>query len=107
MEKTIFSEALGNSPAARILDFLITGRGLDYSLTDIAQNSGVGWTSLHRIWDKLVKLNLVMHTRDIGKAKLFRINSENPAVRRLIKFYDELIKQESEKVLKEKIKVEN
>ena len=102
-ETTIFIEALGDSPVIRVLDFLIEGRGLDYSLSDIAENSNTGWTTLHRIWDKLVKLEIVKHTRDIGRAKLFRINEENKAVKELIRVYDTLLYQETEKRLREKV----
>ena len=94
---TIFREALGDSPVIRVLDFLIEGRGLDYSLTDIAENANIGWTTLHRIWDKLVKLNIVIPTREIGRAKLFKLNEENPAVEKLIKLYDTLLYLETEK----------
>lgn len=104
-ETTIFRQALGDSPVIRVLDFLIEGRGLDYSLTDIAENSKIGWTTLHRIWDNLVKLNIVKHTRKIGKAKLFRLNQENKAVRQLIKMYDTLLYQENEKALSRKAEV--
>ena len=96
-EQTIFVQALGDSPVIRVVDFLIEGRGLDYSLSDIATNANVGWTTLHRIWDNLVQLKIVIHTRDIGRAKLFRLNEDNPAVKRLMKFYDTLLVQEAEK----------
>ncbi len=96
-EATIFREALGNSPVIRVLDFLIEGRGLDYSLTDIAENANIGWTTLHRIWDKLLKFNIVVPTREIGRAKLFKLNEENPAVEKLIKLYDTLLYLETEK----------
>jgi len=79
-ETTIFREALGDSPVIRVLDFLIEGRGLDYSLTDIAKNANIGWTTLHRIWDNLLRLNIVIPTRKIGRAKLFKLNEENPAM---------------------------
>tara|TARA_Y100000031_G_scaffold118970_1_gene132479 strand:- start:188 stop:526 length:339 start_codon:yes stop_codon:yes gene_type:complete len=96
-ETTIFREALGESPVIKVLDFLIEGRNLDYSLTDIAQNANIGWTTLHRVWDNLVKLKLVIPTREIGRAKLFKLNQENPAVKELIKLYDTLLYQETEK----------
>ncbi|PIN86897.1 hypothetical protein COV19_02725 [Candidatus Woesearchaeota archaeon CG10_big_fil_rev_8_21_14_0_10_44_13] len=102
-ETTIFREAFGDSPVIRVLDFLIEGRNLDYSLTDIAENSGIGWTTLHRIWGNLEKLKIVKHTRIIGKAKLYRLNMENDAVRKLIKVYDALLVQETEKAPKKKI----
>ncbi len=102
-ETTIFREALGNSPVIRVLDFLIEGRGLDYSLTDIAENANIGWTTLHRIWDNLLRLNIVIPTREIGRAKLFKLNEENPAVEKLIKLYDTLLYLETEKYFTQKV----
>jgi DNA-binding transcriptional ArsR family regulator len=96
-DTTIFRKALGDSPVIRVLDFLIEGRGLDYSLTDIAEHSNIGWTTLHRIWDTLVQMNIVVPTREIGKAKLFKLNQENPAVEKLITLYDTLLYLENEK----------
>ena len=96
-QTTIFREALGSSPVIKILDFLIEGRDLDYSLTDIADNAGVGWTTLHRVWDNLVNFRIVKPTREIGRAKLFKLNQENPVVKELIKVYDTLLYQETEK----------
>ena len=104
-EITIFREALGNSPVIRVLDFLIEGRGLDYSLSDIAENANIGWTTLHRIWDKLLKYKMVVPTRKIGRAKLFKLNEENPAIKELIKVYDTLLHQESEKCFNKELKV--
>jgi len=103
-ETTIFREALGNSPVIRVLDFLIEGRGLDYSLTDIAENAKIGWTTLHRIWDDLLRLNIIIPTREIGRAKLFKLNEENPAVEILIKLYDTLLYLETEKYFTEEVK---
>ena len=102
-EKTIFRETLGDAPVIRVLDFLIEGRGLDYSLSDIAENSSIGWTTLHRIWDKMLKLEIVKPTREIGRAKLFKLNEENPAVKDLIKLYDTLLYQHTEKHLSKKV----
>jgi len=104
-ETTIFKEALGDSPVIRVLDFLIEGRGLDYSLSDIAENANIGWTTLHRIWDKLVKLEMVKQTRTIGRAKLFKLNLENPVIKELIRVYDTLLYQETEKHLSKKLLV--
>ena len=58
-ETTIFREALGDTPVIRVIEFLIEGRELDYSLTDIAENSNIGWTTLHRIWDNLLKFEIL------------------------------------------------
>ena len=102
-ETTIFRETLGDTPVIRVLDFLIEGRGLDYSLSDIAENSSIGWTTLHRIWGKLLKNEIVKPTREIGRAKLFKLNEENLAVKELIRLYDTLLHQHTEQHLSKKI----
>jgi DNA-binding transcriptional ArsR family regulator len=104
-ETSIFREALGDSPVIRVLDFLIEGRRLDYSLTDIAENANIGWMTLHRIWDSLLRFNIVVPTREIGRAKLFKLNEENPAVEKLIKLYDTLLYLETEKYFKRNVEV--
>ena len=102
---TIFREALGDSPIIRVLEFLIEGRGLDYSLSDIAENSNIGWTTLHRIWDRLIKLRMVIPTREIGRAKLFRLNEENQAVKDMIRLYDTPLYQETEKYFSKELEI--
>jgi len=104
-EKTIFRETLGDTPVIRVLDFLIEGRGLDYSLSDIAENSNIGWTTLHRIWGKLLKSGMIKPTREIGRAKLFKLNEEDPAAKGLIKLYDTLLYQHTEKHLSKKLTI--
>jgi len=104
-ETTIFREALGDSPVIRVLDFLIEGRGLDYSLSDIAENSNIGWTTIHRIWDKLEKFEIVVFTREIGRAKLFKLNERNKTVKELIRVYDTLLYQETEKHFPKKLEI--
>jgi len=104
-ETTIFRQAFGDSPVIRVLDFLIEGRGLDYSLSDIATNANVGWTTLHRIWDNLVRLKIVIHTRKIGRAKLFKLNEDNPAIIELVKVYDTLLYQATENYFSETVVV--
>ena len=101
-ESTIFAQYFGNTPQMRILDFLIEGKDFDYSMTDIAKNANVGWTSFSRIWNELIKKNMVVHTRDIGKAKLYKLNLEDTTVNKLIKLHWEVIKSETDKLFKEK-----
>lgn len=91
MKETIFTKAVGNTPKIKVLEFLIEGRELDYSLSDIAEGSGIGRTTLFRIWGDFENLKLVKPTRNIGNAKLFKLNLENPFVKKLIELFDSLI----------------
>lgn len=88
---SLFRSVIGDTPKTRVLEFLIEGRELDYSLSDIAEGAEIGRTTLFRIWDDFVKSNIVKHTRDIGNAKLYKLNLGNVYVRKLVEFFDVVI----------------
>lgn len=92
--KSLFIELMGDSPMIRVLDYLLTERELDFSITDMAENSGIGRATLYRIWDNLMKNEIISHTRNIGKAKLFKLNTANTKIKKLIEIYDMLILEE-------------
>ena len=70
MKQSLFIEFMGDSPVVRVLDYLLTERNLDFSITDIAKN---------------------------GKAKLYRLNESNPKIKKLIEIDDMLILEELKK----------
>jgi len=82
---SIFVELFGNNPVMKVLDFLITFQAFDYPLTEIAKNSGVGYSTLQAFWPRLESNNLIIKTRRVGKSDLFKLNTQNPAVQELIK----------------------
>lgn len=96
--ETVFLEIFGSNPIMKVLNFLITYQLFDYPLTEIAKNSEVSYSTLQTFWDKLVKNNVVINTRRVGKSDLFKINTNNPAIKQLIKLDWNLIKG-SEEVL--------
>src|SRR3989338_9946666 len=83
-DKSSFVLVMGNTPFIRVIDFLLENRLFDYSKTDIAKNAEVGWSTLHGIWKILEKAKIVKQTRYVGKSKMFKLNEENPVVRKLI-----------------------
>lgn len=90
-EESLFIGFMGDSPTVRILDYLLTERELDFSITDLAENAGIGRATLYRIWSPLLENKIVIPTREIGKAKLFKLNMKNPKIKKLIELYDMLI----------------
>jgi len=82
---SLLIEVFGNNPVMKVIDFLITFADFDYPLTEIAENSGVSYSSLQIIWPKLEKNNIVIKTRRVGKSDLYKLNTSNPAVKQLIK----------------------
>ena len=83
-EKSSFALVFGESPVAKVIDFLIDNQEFDYSLTDISKGAEVGWSTLHQFWPDLVKIDVVKPTRKIGRAELYMLNMENPLVKKLI-----------------------
>ena len=104
-DKSAFVEYFGDYPLIRVLDFLIEGRDMDYSMTEIAKNSEVGWTAFSDIWPQLTTKEIVRFTRKIGNAKLFRLNTENVWVKELIKMDKVITKLETEKFLSKEIEI--
>lgn len=68
--KSLFIEFIGDSPTIRVLDYLMTERDLDFSITDMARNAGVGRTTLYRIWQNLRDNKIIIPTRIIGRYRL-------------------------------------
>ena len=107
-KNSLFIELFGDSPTIRVLDFLLTERELDFSISDMARNAGIGRATLYRIWEQLIKNGIIIPTRTIGKSELYKLNAQNPKIQKLIQIDDMLILEElrskAEK-LKHKIKV--
>ena len=89
-EESIFLDHVGDNPRMRILQYFIEGRDFDYTLTDLL-NAGVSWGTLNTLVPKLLELGVVIKTRKIGRATLYKINQENVAVKQLIELYDNLL----------------
>ena len=100
MEKTLFVRFLGDSPKIRVLDMLITGRELDYSISDIAEQAGIGRATFYRMMDELLKNKIIKQTRKFGNIQLYKINPNNEFVKGLVELYDHITKVASEKEIK-------
>lgn len=99
-EKSIFLKTFGDYPLIRILDFLIYSRDFDYPITEIAKNADVNFQTLKKLWPRLEKDKVVVSTRVLGGAKLYRINAENPVVQKLIEFNNFLCWEAADKAEK-------
>lgn len=100
--KTAFLQVFGDSPMLRVLDFLIVNEDFDYSMTDIAAQSGVGYSTLKLFWKKLEKSKIIKQTRVVGKAKMYRLNFDNPVIKKFRDFYWETTKHAVHEEVKEK-----
>jgi len=92
-EKSLFVKLLGNSPYIRVLDFLLTYRGFDYSKKEISENANVSYNMLNSFWRKLVSDGIIIKTRRQKDHDLFRLNQKNNSAKKLIELYDILAKE--------------
>lgn len=99
-DQSIFVEFMGDTPAIRLLDFLITGREFDYTLTDLATKARMSWSTLHRIFPRFIENKIVLEVREVGRAKLYKLNTGNLVVKKLVDVYDTLLMQELQKGVK-------
>jgi DNA-binding transcriptional ArsR family regulator len=96
-EESIFLEHVGDNPRMRTLQYFIEGRDFDYTLTDLL-NAGVSWGTLNTLVPKLLELGIVIKTRKIGRATLYKINQKNIAVKQLVELYDNLLLEKLNKL---------
>ncbi len=84
-ESTLFIEIFKvKDPIFKILDFFVDNLGFDYSKTDIAAGAGISRTTLHLMWKTLEETDLVVQTREVGRAKMYKLNLKNPIAQRFL-----------------------
>jgi len=96
MEISVFLEYVGDTPRMRVMQYLIEGRDFDYTLTDML-NAKVSWGTLNALLPKLAELGIVIKTRKIGRATLYKINPKNAVTKQIIAIYDNVILQQLQK----------
>ena len=99
MVKSEFLREVGDTPKNRVWDFLIVHSDYDYSMRDIARFSGVGYTTLKEIWKLFKEQSIVIQTRVVGRAKMYKLNFSNPVVEKFTEYYwtviESVIKREN------------
>ncbi len=107
---SVFLKLEGNTVKNRIWNFLIVHSEFDYSMKDIAKFSNVSYTALKEIWKEFVKREIVVNTRNVGKAKMYKLNRENPQVERFVEYYWSVVNSEVDKHkqlgIKEKVAIQ-
>ena len=82
-----FLRVEGSTVKNKIWSFLIVHSEYDYSMKDIARYSKAGYTTLKEIWREFKEKKIVVQTRVVGKAKMYRLNLKNLVVNKFIDYY--------------------
>jgi hypothetical protein len=97
--ESIIVKALGGTPWAKIMDHFIVFREFDHTRYHVAETTGVARLTVDKIWSKMMKMEFIVSTRNIGNAEYFKFNMRNPTVKAIIKMTNEIIKIETYKEL--------
>jgi len=84
-EETLLLKYLGESPTLRIIDFFLDNPLSDYSKNEAAQSIGMSRATFFKYWKELEKSGVLMVTRKIGRATLYKLDRANDIVKQLIK----------------------
>ena len=90
-KKTIIEEYFGDNPTTKVIDFFISNDLYDYSKTDIYRITGVARTTLQKVIRNLTKKKIIIRTRSIGRANMYKLNRNDPIVEALVKFTVNLV----------------
>lgn len=86
----------GSSPNTRILDLFLDNPLFEFTRNEIIEALGMAKTTLYSTLPGIEEAGVIVETRQIGKASLYRLNSESPVIqdlRGLIRRYAKTIAQ--------------
>ncbi|MEM4253324.1 MAG: winged helix-turn-helix domain-containing protein [Candidatus Nitrosotenuis sp.] len=105
-DQSLLMRVLGYSPKMRILDYLLDFPTNDFTKKEIIDALGMSKQTFYKYFDDLEDVGIVKVNRAIGKAKLYKVNYENPVVMDLVNMEKRLslqIAEEEESKLKKPI----
>jgi hypothetical protein len=82
----VLSNIFSSRAVAQILDFFLDHKEFDYSPAEVAQKSGLSFRTVFREIPNLEKIQLIYHSRKIGKTNMYRLNTDLHATLLLEKF---------------------
>ena len=95
---SLFIEVFGDYPLIRVLDFFLEEYLFDYSKTQVAELSGISFNTLELFWEKLIKLGIITKTRKVGNSYMYKLNTENPIVQKLMDIDRNLMTESAQKI---------
>lgn len=76
----VLSVLFATQARSRILDFFLDHKEFDYPVSEIATKAGLSFRTVLRELPKLESLGLVLQSRKVGNAAMYRLETNIPAV---------------------------
>ena len=82
----ILARIFTSRAVAQILDFFLDHKEFDYPITEIAEKTGLSFRTVFREIPSLERNNLIYKYRKVGKANMYKLNTDFEAVVLLERF---------------------
>lgn len=91
MQTPVFLERIfGNTAQLTVLEYLLNNKDSDTYLSGIAADTGLSHSTVSRVIEPLLQINLITE-KPLGKQiRVFRLNQDSELTKFLIKFKDDL-----------------
>lgn len=89
----IFCEFFGSTPRNKILEHFLAMRSLDFSIGDVARETGLNRATAYNTIEELIKAKYIIPTRKISGAQLYKLNNDKKEVKVLIEMFDLMIEK--------------
>ncbi|MFW6048399.1 MAG: winged helix-turn-helix domain-containing protein [Candidatus Natronoplasma sp.] len=73
-------ELILDKSLAKIIEFLLENPIMDYSKTDLAEQTGISRSTLYRKWDLLEELSIIEKTRKYQNTQLYKLDTDSEIV---------------------------
>lgn len=83
-------ELMTDGPLAKIIEFLLENPVMDYSKTDLAEQTGVSRSTIYRKWDFLENFSIIKKTRKYQNTQLYKLDIHSPVVNEIGRLKQEL-----------------
>jgi DNA-binding MarR family transcriptional regulator len=87
-----FEKVFGRNAQLIVLEYLIRTRGTTTYLSGIAEETGLSHSSVARVIEPLLELDMVKESRVGKQIRTFTLNEDSEIIRLLIRFYGDLNK---------------
>lgn len=91
-------ESVFSCSTSKVLDFMITFSEWDYSITDIAKNSGLSFKTGFDEVKRLEVQGILVKSRTVGKAIMYKLNKESNQTQSIMKVAFDVAKKRAEKL---------
>jgi DNA-binding transcriptional regulator GbsR (MarR family) len=82
----------GRNAQLIVLEYIIRNRGTTTYLSGIAEETGLSHSSVARVIEPLLKMNIVKEGKMGKQIRTFTLNEDNEVTKLLIRFCDDLAK---------------